>query len=154
MEVVSSVDLERYLGKWYEIARKDNRFQKGCINSTAEYSFRDDGDIRVLNQCEVPGKDNKSAVGRAWVKDSETNAKLKVTFVLKGLKLGFLSGDYWILDLGEDYDYALIGEPDRKYLWILSRTPTIPEDLKINLLSKARSMGYDLSDLIENQPEE
>lgn len=152
IETVSYVDLERYLGKWYEIARLEHRFQKGCVNSTADYSFRDDGDIRVVNRCEVEGKNKeKEAVGRAWVKDKETNAKLRVQFVLTGIKLGFLSGKYWILDLAPDYSYAIVGDPSREYFWLLSRTPKLDQGLLDSLMAKAVALGYDPSEFVFNQ---
>lgn len=151
LETVGAVDLERYLGKWYEIARLEQKFQKGCINSTAEYSFRKDGDIRVVNRCEIEESGKiKEAVGRAWVKDKQTNAKLRVQFVLIGLKLSFLSGNYWILDLGPDYSTAMIGGPSRKYFWLLSRTPTLDESVFAALKAKAESLGFDTSKLIVN----
>lgn len=151
LETVPFVDLQRYAGKWYEIARLEQRFQKGCINSTATYSFRDDGDIRVVNECEVKGKDKrKKATGRAWVTDSETNSKLRVQFILTGLKLSFLSGKYWVLDLGPDYSHAMIGDPSRKYFWLLSRTPEMDGTLLADLTAKAAAMGFDTSAFIIN----
>lgn len=151
LETVSFVDLERYAGKWYEIARLEQRFQKGCINSTAEYSFRDDGDIRVVNRCELAGKNKvKEATGRAWVKDKQTNAKLRVQFVLTGLKLSFLSGKYWILNLAPDYSHAMIGDPSRKYFWLLSRTPEMEDALLADLTAKAAALGFDTSAFIIN----
>lgn len=121
--VKQKVDLGRYLGTWYEIARYENSFQKGCFAATATYSMRPDGMIRVLNQCRHGALDGelKSVEGKAWVVDPVTNAKLKVSFFWP------FSGDYWIIDLGEKYDYAVVGHPDRKYLWILSRTPHMDE---------------------------
>lgn len=151
LATVEAVDLERYLGKWYEIARLEQKFQKGCINSTAEYGLRDDGDIRVVNRCEMEenGK-TKEAVGRAWITDKQTNAKLRVQFVLTGLKLSFLSGKYWILDLGPEYSTAMIGDPSRKYFWLLSRTPTLDDQVFAALKAKAESLGFDTSKLIIN----
>ena len=152
LETVSYVDLDRYIGKWYEIARLEQRFQKGCINSTAEYSYRDDGDIRVVNRCELKNKDKiKEATGRAWVKDKETNAKLRVQFILTGIKLSFLSGKYWILDLAPDYSYAIVGDPSREYFWLLSRTPTMDDALLEKLMTKAEALGYTPEDFIFNQ---
>lgn len=151
LETVEYVDLKRYLGKWFEIARLEQRFQKGCTNSTAEYSLREDGDIRVVNRCELKesGK-TKEAVGRAWIKDKETNAKLRVQFVLTGLKLSFLSGNYWVLDLGPDYSTAMIGDPSREYFWLLSRTPQLDDELFAKLKAKADSLGFDTSKIVIN----
>ncbi|GHF24976.1 membrane protein [Kordiimonas sediminis] len=152
LPVVSSVDLTKYAGKWYEIARIDHRFQKDCVNSTAEYELRDDGDIKVTNRCDVIGKEKtKEAVGRAWVVDKDTNSKLKVQFILTFLKLPFLSGNYWVIDLDEDYKVAVVGDPSRKYLWILSRTPTLPQEQIDALTTKAVQLGYDLTDIIYNR---
>ncbi|TPD58965.1 lipocalin family protein [Emcibacter nanhaiensis] len=152
LPVVPHVDLERYLGTWYEIARIEHSFQKGCLNSTAEYSLRDDGDIRVVNSCDKAGQEERDvATARAWVTDRESNAKLRVQFVLTGLKLNFLSGRYWIIALGEDYDYAMIGEPGRNYLWILSRTPMMDPDLRDRLVNRASELGFDVDRLVYNE---
>jgi apolipoprotein D and lipocalin family protein len=124
LETVSHVDLNRYMGVWYEIARYPNSFQRGCVESKATYTLLDDGKISVLNECydgSLSGK-LRSAKGKAWVVDKETNAKLKVSF------FWFFAGDYWIIDLDDDYSYVVVGHPKRKYLWILSRTKTIKND--------------------------
>lgn len=151
LTVVQSVDINRYLGKWHEIARIPHGFQKGCKNSTAEYSLREDGDIKVLNSCEIAGKEKrKQAIGRAWVTDTNTNAKLRVQFFLTGLKLNFLSGNYWIIDLDENYNYVLVGDPSRKYLWILSRQPKLDQVTTGLIVSKAEHLGFDVSKLLFN----
>ena len=92
LSTVPSVDIERYAGKWHEIARLDQRFQRGCFDTTAEYAIREDGDVRVTNTCTKDGK-IKQASGRAWVVDQDSNAKLKVQFPFTSIKLPFLSGD-------------------------------------------------------------
>jgi len=143
LQVVPHVDLNRYLGTWYEIARFPNRFQEGCVASRATYTLLEDGQIGVLNQCyrgSVQGE-LSSAKGKAWVVDRETNAKLKVSFFWP------FSGDYWIIDLGEHYEYAVVGHPNRTYLWILSRTPEMDEALYNGLLEKLQKQGYDTSKL-------
>ncbi|MEX0298132.1 MAG: lipocalin family protein [Kordiimonas sp.] len=146
------MDLNRYVGKWYEIARLEQKFQKGCVNSTAEYSLRPDGDIRVVNRCELPAKNkSKEAIGRAWVTDKDTNSKLRVQFFLSGLKLPFLSGRYWIYDLAEDYSYVMVGDPSKRYFWLLSRTPTMNEALLTKLTKKAADIGFDTDKFILNQ---
>ena len=151
LAVVPHVDLGRYLGKWHEIARIDHSFQKGCLNSTAEYSLRDDGDLRVINSCDKAGQDERNvAEGRAWVTDRESNAKLRVQFVLTGLKLDFLSGRYWIIALDDDYRYAMVGEPGRDYLWILSRTPEMDRELRGRLVRQAANLGFDPGRLVYN----
>ncbi len=153
LKTVEYVEIERYLGTWYEIARFEHRFQKGCTATTAEYSLREDGDIKVINSCHInsPNGDLKSAEARGWVKDKKSNAKLKVQFFLKKLKLGLFAGDYWIIDLGENYEYAMIGEPSRKYLWILSRDPYMDEETYSKLISKAESLNFDTSKLIKTE---
>jgi apolipoprotein D and lipocalin family protein len=145
LATVSHVDLNRYMGVWYEIARYPDSFQKGCVGSKATYALMDDGKVSVLNECydgSFSGK-LRSAKGKAWVVDKETNAKLKVSF------FWFFAGDYWIIDLGRDYEYAVIGHPKRKYLWILSRTKEMDEAVYEGILSLLCDKQYDTSKLIK-----
>jgi apolipoprotein D and lipocalin family protein len=146
VQTVPSVDLKKYTGVWYEIARLPNRFQKDCSsNVTATYTLREDGKIRVLNQCmEATGK-RKSAEGTARVVEGSSNAKLKVTFFWP------FYGDYWILDLGSNYEYAVVGEPKRKFFWILSRTPQLSDEMYKQILERATNQGYDLTRLIKTR---
>ena len=139
LEVVPSVDLSRYAGTWYEIAKYPNRFQRGCIGATAEYTLASDGKrVEVVNRCrDVESGKERSVRGTARVVDPATNAKLSVTFFWP------FSGDYWILALGEEYEYAVVGTPDRKYLWFLARTETIGDDLYGRLVDLARARGFD-----------
>jgi len=141
LQVVPRVDLNRYLGTWYEIATIPQRFQKDCVAVTATYTLRDDGKIEVLNKCRKKTLDGeiKTAKGKAWVVDKETNAKLKVQFFWP------FRGDYWIIELDPDYQYAVVGHPDRKYLWILSRTPQMDEALYQDLMQRIANKGYDLA---------
>jgi len=143
LSVVPNVDIDRYLGTWYEIARYPNRFQKECVAVTADYSLRDDGKIRVVNACRKGGLDGpvKRIEGKAWVADRATNAKLKVQFFWP------FRGAYWIIDLGKDYEYAVVGHPSRKYLWILSRTPKMMPDIYEAILQRLVKQGYDPSRL-------
>lgn len=141
LEVVPHVDLKKYLGKWYEIARLPARFEEGCSDITATYSLSDDGTISVLNECKRNGK-VKRAKGKAKVVDKNTGAKLKVTFFWP------FYGDYWIINLGKDYDYAVVGTPNRKYLWILSRTPQMDDKLFSQLIELVKSKGFDVTNLI------
>jgi apolipoprotein D and lipocalin family protein len=144
VQVVSGVDLNRYLGRWYEIASIPTWFQEDCAGgTTAEYTLRDDGDIAVLNQCWTKDGTRKQARGRAWVVDEKTNAKLKVSFLPFGIKL--FGGDYWIIDLDDDYEYAVVGHPNRKYGWILSRKPEMPEDVLKGVQKRLQDQGYDFS---------
>ncbi len=147
--VVPKVDLARYMGKWHEIARYPNRFQKGCVGSTAEYSLSPDGKIvEVVNRCteEGPGGKPKSIRGKARVVDPDTNAKLSVTFFRP------FSGDYWILALGPDYEYAVVGTPDRKYLWFLARTPAVSDDLYALFIGEASRQGFDTRRILKSSP--
>lgn len=147
LEVVPYVDLSRYTGTWYEIARYPHKFQRGCIGSRATYALRDDGKLSVLNECHEESDNSRlrSAKGRAWVVDTNTNAKLKVSFFWP------FSGDYWIIDLGRDYEYAVIGHPKRKYLWILSRTQVMDVAVYSAILSRLREQHYDISKLIKTR---
>jgi apolipoprotein D and lipocalin family protein len=141
LEVVPHVELEKYLGKWYEIAHLPARFQEGCSDTTATYTLSGDGRISVLNECVRNGK-VKQAKGKAKVVDKNTGAKLKVTFFWP------FYGDYWIIKLGNDYDYAVVGTPNRKYLWILSRTPQMDDKLFSQLIEFVKSKGFNVENLI------
>jgi len=143
LEVVASVDLSRYVGQWYEIARLPNRFEKKCADSvTATYTLRPDGKIEVVNRCRKATGEFTMANGKAKIVEQKTNAKLKVTFFWP------FSGDYWILDLGPNYEYAVVGDPSRNYLWILSRTPQIDEALYQQLLAKMAARGFQTGRMI------
>jgi apolipoprotein D and lipocalin family protein len=142
LEVVSHVDLAKYLGKWYEIAHLPARFQKDCTDTTATYTLAKDGNISVLNEC-IRNGIAKQAKGKAKIVDKNTGAKLKVTFFWP------FYGDYWIIDLGKDYDYAVVGTPNRKYLWILYRTPQMNNQLYSRLTESAKSKGFEVSNLIK-----
>lgn len=139
---ISHFDLNRYLGKWYEIARFNHRFERGLEGVTAEYSIEKDGKIRVLN-CGHKGSVNgekKCTVGKAH--PSSQTGQLRVAFFL------FFYSDYNILELEPSYQWALVGSSTDKYLWILSRTPHLPKETLDSILAKARQRGYDTSKLI------
>ena len=137
LEVVQSVDLTRYVGRWYEIARLPNTFQKKCADAvTANYTMSANGKIEVINRCRKASGEYTTAKGKAKIVDKKTNAKLKVTFFWP------FYGDYWILDLGPNYEYAVVGDPGRKYLWILSRSPEMDEALYQQLLEKMATRGF------------
>jgi len=140
---VPHVDLERYAGLWHEIARIPNFFQKKCAaDVTAYYSIRRDGKIDVINRCMKENGEFDEARGIAKIEDTESNAKLKVSFVrLLGIRLFW--GDYWIIGLGDDYEYAVVGTPDRKYGWILARTPEMDTATLQTISELLRSKGYD-----------
>ena len=147
LEAVPEVDVERYLGTWYEIASYPQRFQEGCTGTTATYTLRSDGEINVVNKCrkgDLAGPEDV-AEGTARVVDRASNAKLEVSF------FGPFWGDYWIIDLGPDYEYAVVGHPSRDYLWILSRTPTLDEASFDGILSRLEEKGYPLEPLRKTQ---
>jgi len=138
LQTVASVDLNRYLGVWHEIARYPNIFQKGCLESAASYVLREDGDIQVVNSCrDAEDGRTRQAKGRAWVVDTTTNARLKVSFFWP------FRGDYWIIDLGTEYEYAVVGTPNRNYLWVLSRTPVMDDAVYAAIMERVRQLGFD-----------
>ena len=147
LQTVAKVDLSRYLGSWYEIASFPQRFQRGCTATTATYTLRADGDIDVLNRCRKGSIDGeeKAARGRARVVDRATNAKLEVSFFRP------FWGDYWIIDLSDDYAYAVVGHPGRDYLWILARTPTMAEATYQSIVARLQAGGYETSRLVRTQ---
>ena len=150
METVGQVDLNRYTGRWYEIARYPHRFEEGCSSVSADYSFAEDGTISVLNQCRLvkEGGKVKKAQGRAKVVDRATNAKLKVSFFWP------FYGAYWILKLDKNYQYAIVGEPSRKYVWILSRTPEMDSTMYMKLVKDIERFGYNPAKLIKTDHEQ
>lgn len=129
------VDLERYLGTWYEIASYPSRFQRGCSRTTAAYTRGDDGSIRVRNECDRDGE-RDGIDGRAWVTGDDP-ARLRVRFFWP------FSGSYWILAVGPAYDWALVGTPGRDYLWVLSRTPSLDPATFDAIATLARERGFD-----------
>ncbi len=144
LQTVDSVDLSRYIGTWYEIARYPNRFQRHCQSDTkAEYMLRKDGTVQVVNSCRQKDRKTRTARGSAKVADKTTNAKLRVTFFWP------FYGDYWIIGLSPDYRYAIVGEPNRRYLWILSRTPEMDERTYAGVLEQIRAAGYEPDKLIK-----
>lgn len=149
--VVQELDLNKYLGKWYEIARFDHRFERGLVGVSASYSFRPDGKIKVLNS----GYKNtlngtySEAIGKAKIPDPKNEpAKLKVSF------FWIFYADYFVLELDSEYQWAVIGSSSDKYLWILSRTPQISEELYAKLLKKIEKRGYNTSKLIRVEQKE
>jgi apolipoprotein D and lipocalin family protein len=140
---VSTVDLKRYIGKWYEIARYPNRFQRECASdTTAEYELKPNGKVAVVNTCRKNDGATKKASGTAKVVD-RSNARLKVTFFWP------FYGDYWIIGLDPEYRWAVVGEPRRRYLWILSRTPHMLEADYQQAMEQARAAGYDPQRLVK-----
>ena len=148
---VASIALDRYAGRWHEVARLPNSFQEECAaETTAEYELLSNGELRVVNRCRLPDGTLKRAEGRARLaqRDGPTS-KLKVRFAP-----AFLSffpgvwGDYWVLDVADDYSSALVGTPDRRYLWILSRAPTLPDTTYRRIVEVAARQGFDVRRLV------
>ena len=140
LQTVSEVNLERYVGLWYEIASFPQKFQKGCRCTTAEYQLTGKNYIRVMNKCQKPGKFAKIE-GKAYVVKGSGNAKLKVQFFWP------FKGDYWIIGLDTDYNWAVVGNKNRKYLWILARRPVMQGPLYNNILNRISAKGFDVSKL-------
>lgn len=151
VKTVSSVDLKRYTGKWYEIAKLPNKFQKQCAgNVTADYSLQPDGDIEVINRCLKKDGQYDDAKGKARVVDKQSNAKLEVRFAPAVLSfIPQVWGDYWIIDLDQNYQYAVVGDPKQKYLWILSRTSQMDDATYQSVLRNIEKMGYDPNKLVK-----
>jgi apolipoprotein D and lipocalin family protein len=145
LQTVAHVDLDRYVGKWYEVARYPNRFERKCDrNVTAEYAKKENG-IEVVNSCLRTDGRAKRSEGHAKVQDEATNAKLAVTFFWP------FYGKYWVIDLGKNYEFAVVGEPSRKYLWILSRTSSLPDDKYAEIVGRLAAKGYDASKLVKTK---
>jgi len=141
---VSSVDLKKYAGKWYEIAAYPQRFEKGCHCTTAEYTLSDKGFVIVENRCRKGSVNGKESYikGKAFVDDYTSNAKLKVQFFWP------FRGKYWIIDLADDYSYAVVSHPNKKYLWILSRTPKMDAAIYQAIISRLQKKGFDTTKLV------
>lgn len=143
IEPVKNFQAERYLGKWYEIARLDHSFERGMQQVTAEYSLREDGGINVLNRGFIEDKKEwKEAQGKAYFVEDPQTGYLKVSF------FGPFYGAYIVFDLGENYQYSLVTGPDKSYLWLLSRTPTLPAEQQARLIKKMTELGFATEQLI------
>lgn len=143
--VVKDLNIDRYLGKWYEIARFDHSFERGLVGVTAEYSIREDGKIKVVNSGYKGSLDGEKseAIGKAKIPNPNLPSKLKVSF------FWIFYGDYFVLELDDDYQWAIVGSNTDKYLWILSRNPQMDDELYLELLNKLKARGYDTSKLIK-----
>lgn len=143
LQTVPFVDLNKYTGKWYDVASFPQRFQKGCHGTTAEYTLSDKGYVIVENRCNKNSLNGKESYikGKAFLVPDSGNAKLKVQFFWP------FRGNYWIIDLADDYSYAVVSEPGKKYLWILSRTPVMDEHVFTGITDRLKSKGFDLSKL-------
>lgn len=150
VKAVEQVDLNQYLGQWHEVARKPLTFQKDCAyNVTAHYSLNSKGNINVDNRCYKADGTMKQSTAEAYVQNAPANSKLKVSFLPKAIRwIPIARGDYWVLKIDQDYQTVLVGEPKKKYLWVLSRDPEPNKEVVQTYLNYAQSMGYDLSDVI------
>lgn len=146
---VTQLNLNRYLGRWYEICRLPLRWEdETATDITANYSLNDNGTVRVDNRCFNKNDKPSGAIGEATLIDT-SNSRLKVTFLPKILRwIPFTRGDYWVLKLDPDYRMALVGTPNRKYLWVLSRAPAADQAALEEYLGEARHQGFDLTKLI------
>ncbi len=147
---VDNVDLKRYQGTWYELARLPMFFQRNCAQSEAHYRLKPDGNVAVLNRCRTEQGNWEEATGTASPQVPGKTDKLWVVFDNWFSKIlpGVAKGDYWILYVSDDYKQAVVGNPDRKYLWLLSRTPTVSKEVREEMLAKAQQQGYDTTKLI------
>ncbi len=153
LSTVDQVDLQRYAGTWYEIARLPQWFQRGCYNTTATYSVNDNGTVKVINRCQREDDAASVAEGEARVLPGSGNAKLKVRFDnwFSRLLPKVAEGNYWIIALDKDYRTVVVGEPGRDYLWILAREPRLAEDEYQALVSLAEEKGFPVDDLQRNR---
>ena len=150
LEVVQDFDVSRYLGLWYEIGSIPQSFQKGCTGTTAEYSLINENTVRVVNRCFQDSLDGELRVahGKAKIPDLSVPSKLKVSFFWP------FSGAYWVIELGNNYEYAVVGHPSRNYLWVLSRTPQMDDVQYQEILERQAAKGYDISRVVKSiQPE-
>lgn len=140
---VGNFEADRYLGQWYEIARIENRFEKGMTKVTANYSMREDGGIKVVNKGFKPKKQKwKTANGKAYFVDGKNKGHLKVSF------FGPIYGPYVVFELDDNYQYSFVTNHNKKYLWLLSRTPKVSEDLKSKFMKRINEMGFETEKLI------
>ncbi len=147
LATVPKVDLDRYVGRWHELARAPNWFQRNCATDvTAEYARRTDGTVAVVNSCRRADGSVDRVEGTARIVDPATNAKLEVAFAPEALRwISAVWGNYWVIELAPDYRYAIVGEPSREYLWVLSRTPTLDDATWVSIDARIAAAGYDRS---------
>ena len=149
VKTIPSIDVARYLGTWYEIAKFPNWFQRKCLSGTnANYQLKEDGNVKVTNRCKVEGGEMAQAIGTARQIGSATSPKLEVRFAPDWLAiLPFVWGDYWVIDLDPQYQLAAVSDPRREYLWILSRTPKVNQKSYDDLLQRLVAQQFDLTQL-------
>ncbi|MCG2607255.1 lipocalin family protein [Acinetobacter sp. SM34] len=153
LQTVEKVELDKYLGVWYEVARKPLYFQNKCDRDvTATYTLNENGNVAVDNRCYSKDGSLNQSIGEAFVQNAPFNSKLKVSFLpdaIRWLPVG--RGDYWVLKIDDDYQIVLVGEPRRKYMWVLSRSPQPDQAVVKEYLEYAKSVGYDLGDVIHTK---
>ncbi len=149
LPTVPDVDLARYAGTWHEVARLPNLFQRSCVGATARYTLLADGSVQVVNACRTARGRCRSIEGRAEAVPCSGHARLRVRFDgLAGLMPVSQDGNYWIIALDDDYRWAMVGTPDRRFLWILARQPDLPPDVHQCLVNRARELGFDVDRLV------
>lgn len=153
LKTVEKLELDRYLGVWYEVARKPLYFQNKCDRDvSATYTLNENGNVNVDNKCLSKDGSLNQSIGEAYIQNAPANSKLKVSFLPSAIRwLPFGRGDYWVLKIDDNYQTVLVGEPDRKYMWILSRTAQPNEQVVGEYLDYAKSVGYDLGDVIKTK---
>lgn len=153
LQTVERVELDKYLGVWYEVARKPLYFQNKCDRDvTATYTLNENGNVVVDNHCYTKEGKLTQSIGEAFIQNAPFNSKLKVSFLPEAIRwLPFGRGDYWVLKLDENYQTVLVGEPRRKYMWVLSRSPQPDQAVVNEYLEYAKSLGYDLGDVIHTK---
>ncbi|QQN38436.1 lipocalin family protein [Acinetobacter sp. CS-2] len=153
LQTVEKVELDKYLGVWYEVARKPLYFQNKCDRDvTATYTLNENGNVVVDNRCYTKEGNLAQSIGEAFIENAPFNTKLKVSFLPEAIRwLPFGRGDYWVLKLDENYQTVLVGEPRRKYMWVLSRTPQPDQAVVNEYLEYAKSLGYDVGDVIHTK---
>jgi apolipoprotein D and lipocalin family protein len=153
LQTVDKVQLDRYLGVWYEIARKPMYFENKCSRDiTATYTLNENGNVSVTNRCLSKDGQLQQSIGEAFVQNAPFNTKLKVSFLPEAIRwLSVARGDYWILKIDDDYQMVLVGEPRRKYMWVLSRSAQPDQAVVNEYLEYAKSVGYNLTDLIHTK---
>ncbi|MEO5897825.1 MAG: lipocalin family protein [Vicinamibacterales bacterium] len=151
LRVVPDLDYKRYAGRWYEIARLPNRFEKKCVgNVTATYTLRSDGRVTVTNRCKESNGSTSEATGIARRVEGKPPSVLQVRFAPAFLSfIAKVWGDYHVMELGPQYDYSVVGSPDRRYLWVLARTPRLDSAIYQSLVDRAKAQGFDTSTLIQ-----
>jgi len=149
VKTIASLDVPRYLGTWYEIAKFPNWFQKKCVSNTkAVYTAKSDGNLRVLNSCKTASGETSEAEGLARQIGAKDSPKLEVRFAPEWLSfLPLVWGDYWVIDLDSQYQVAAVSDPRREYLWVLSRTPQIDPKAYADLLQRLKQQQFDIQKL-------